>query len=232
MKRLIDFKERFNTLEKGQVAVLISDGKPQEFVYRHRENGHLCIYMHIFSHKDLDEDAEFWDKAGEFADDTSVLVTDYAVFSAIVRKSNKDHVEDYLTIEDSNASKIAKKVEEDGGKIVYDNDKYLILLGAVASDEDYYYVYLDEKLKVSYTTCVGKYELPTEEQESEDYAYYDMQQFRYRLMEDKGMQCRTKLNVIEGLMGGSDVLFTKLHIPGVENVDLTNFNAQDFVVSE
>lgn len=62
--------------------------------------------------------------------------------------------------ENNNLKIIVDELKEDCGKIVsfYNDNVPLLLVCAVSSEEDYYYVGIDKNMKLHYESCVGKYD--------------------------------------------------------------------------
>lgn len=88
------------------------------------------------------------------------------------RKEIKICLKEALTSEDStNAKLIREELKEDKGKIVsFDEGKtYSMLVCAVSSDEDYYYLSIDKKMKTHYCSCVGKYQIIDDESVIKEY---------------------------------------------------------------
>lgn len=63
--------------------------------------------------------------------------------------------------EDNNLKLIVNELKEDCGKIVsfYEDNTPLLLICAVSSEDDYYYVCLEKNMKFHYETCVSKYSI-------------------------------------------------------------------------
>lgn len=67
--------------------------------------------------------------------------------------------------EDNNLKLIVNELKEDCGKIVsfYKDNTPLLLVCAVSSEEDYYYVCLEKNMKFHYKTCLSKYSIIDDE---------------------------------------------------------------------
>ena len=67
--------------------------------------------------------------------------------------------------EDNNLKLIVNELKEDCGKIVnfYEDKTPLLLICAVSSEEDYYYVCLEKNMKFHYESCVSKYSIIDDE---------------------------------------------------------------------
>lgn len=67
--------------------------------------------------------------------------------------------------EGNNLKLIANELKEDCGKIVsfYEDNTPLLLICAVSSEDDYYYVCLEKNMKFHYETCVSKYSIIDDE---------------------------------------------------------------------
>jgi hypothetical protein len=55
----------------------------------------------------------------------------------------------------SNAAQIYAEIEEKGGTVCTDGFGYFLLVGAVATEEDYYYIGIDINDNIRYISCVG-----------------------------------------------------------------------------
>lgn len=67
---------------------------------------------------------------------------------------------------DSNCYRIIQEIEQDGGKFVSFSDRdddCGLLVCATSTDEDYYWVYIDNDFKVHYSSAVGGYDSIAEE---------------------------------------------------------------------
>lgn len=66
----------------------------------------------------------------------------------------------------NNLKLLTKELSLDCGKIVTfsNNGIPMLLVCALASDEDYYYLAVDKDFKIHYESCVGKYHLVTDEE--------------------------------------------------------------------
>lgn len=60
-----------------------------------------------------------------------------------------------LETPNSNAAQIYAEIEEIGGTVCTDGYGYFFLVGAVATEEDYYYVVIDKDDEIRYLSCVG-----------------------------------------------------------------------------
>lgn len=81
-------------------------------------------------------------------------------FANYIKEEIKKDVNEKLKDDNSNASKIYNKLKKDVGKIISFSSKDIgILLCASSTDEDYYWVYVDEDGKLHGSSCVGKYQL-------------------------------------------------------------------------
>lgn len=67
--------------------------------------------------------------------------------------------------EDNNLKLIVNELKEDCGKIVsfYGDNTPLLLICAVSTEEDYYYVCLEKNMRFHYETCVSKYSIIDDE---------------------------------------------------------------------
>ena len=224
MKALTHWKERLEPLEKGEVAVFLHGDHPDRFVYRNWKDGHLNIYVSIFTSYDLDgEDSDMWNRE-ELYDDTYMFVTIYPVFAAMMRKLIKDGLKAVEEKDNGTLECIRENLARDGGKIVLDGGgKYRILAGAVATDEDYYYLLVTEGGGIEYESCVGKCEA-VEGPPNGDKGAYDAIVEYLEDLKAGAFNGHLLLNVTMSLVGSREVLITPLYLPGTNERILTFFN--------
>ena len=101
--------------------------------------------------------------------------------------------------EDNNLKLIANELKEDCGKIVsfYKDNIPLLLICAVSSEEDYYYVCLEKNMKFHYETCLSKYSIIDDEK-----IIAEMKEWRKENIND------IKNAIYKTLFGRFDVPFT------------------------
>ena len=100
----------------------------------------------------------------------------------------------------SNASLIKHEIENRfGGRVCSDGYGDMYVVGAVATEEDYYYIGIDAKSNVRYWSCVGGIEIVDNEEINKEFI---------SLIEENYMSLKNKVeNSIEY---GDHVLFTEL----------------------
>ena len=101
--------------------------------------------------------------------------------------------------EDNNLKLIVNELKEDCGKIVsfYKDNIPLLLVCAVSSEEDYYYVCLEKNMKFHYETCLSKYSIIDDEK-----IIAEMKEWRKENIND------IKNAIYKTLFGRFDVPFT------------------------
>lgn len=103
--------------------------------------------------------------------------------------------------EDNNLKLIVNELKEDCGKIVnfYEDKTPLLLICAVSSEEDYYYVCLEKNMKFHYESCVSKYSIIDDEK-----IIAEMKEWQKENMNE------IKNAIYKTLFGRFDVPFTDL----------------------
>lgn len=134
-----------------------------------KKENEIYEYFHLFNIKKISEykkfkyPISFLFRNEPFADKYQYNICDHKTWAEKIRESNLTEVKKQLEKDDDNNAKlIYKKILTDGGKFVT-FDEYRVTHGgllvcAVASDEDYYWVYVDFDLNICLSSCVGKYD--------------------------------------------------------------------------
>lgn len=132
-------------------------------------NGKIYEYFDIFTIKCLDDYKEFaYSLSFLFRDEPNAktyiyhICDEYEWNERLKANSLKWAKEKLDEDGDNNTKLIYKDILKDGGKFVsfgsLPNDVGLLVC-AVSSDEDYYWVYIETNLKVHLSSCVGGYEI-------------------------------------------------------------------------
>lgn len=129
----------------------------------HRENGKLYeIYNSLSSHEidDHYRDVVMKHEWNVAECDVDTIVCRYDMVLSFLRHGIRIGIKDEEESKNENNLKsIRRKIEENGGKFIKTDfkEKEALLLGAVATDEDYYYVSVDAEYNVEFDSCVGKF---------------------------------------------------------------------------
>lgn len=132
-------------------------------------NGKIYEYFDIFTIKCLDDYKEFaYSLSFLFRDEPNAKTYIYHIcdeyeWNERLKANNLKWAKEKLDEDgDNNTKLIYKDILKDGGKFVsfgsLPNDVGLLVC-AVSSDEDYYWVYIETNLKVHLSSCVGGYEI-------------------------------------------------------------------------
>lgn len=132
-------------------------------------NGKIYEYFDIFTIKCLDDYKEFaYSLSFLFRDEPNAKTYIYHIcdeyeWNERLKANNLKWAKEELDEDgDNNTKLIYKDILKDGGKFVsfgsLPNDVGLLVC-AVSSDEDYYWVYIETNLKVHLSSCVGGYEI-------------------------------------------------------------------------
>lgn len=132
-------------------------------------NGKIYEYFDIFTIKCLDDYKEFaYSLSFLFRDEPNAKTYIYHIcdeyeWNERLKANNLKWAKENLDEDgDNNTKLIYKDILKDGGKFVsfgsLPNDVGLLVC-AVSSDEDYYWVYIETNLKVHLSSCVGGYEI-------------------------------------------------------------------------
>lgn len=131
--------------------------------------GKIYEYFDIFTIKCLDDYKEFaYSLSFLFRDEPNAKTYIYHIcdeyeWNERLKANNLKWAKEKLDEDgDNNTKLIYKDILKDGGKFVsfgsLPNDVGLLVC-AVSSDEDYYWVYIETNLKVHLSSCVGGYEI-------------------------------------------------------------------------
>lgn len=130
--------------------------------------GKIYEYFDIFTIKCLDDYKEFaYPLSFLFRNEPNAKTYIYHIcdeyeWNERLKANNLKWAKEKLKDSNSNAKLIYEEILKDGGKFVsfgsLPNDVGLLVC-AVSSDEDYYWVYIETNLKVHLSSCVGGYEI-------------------------------------------------------------------------
>lgn len=162
-----DCIDYFHQMKNGEYLTIIDqEGNVKASFFKKEEK--FYEYFNIFTATPLDDYKEFASPLSFlFRNEPSVKTYTYhicnqAQWSKQIKISNFKNVLKELTESGNNNAKfISKKIDIDGGKLVSFGSSLNfkgLLVCAVATDEDYYWVYIDTNLGVNLSSCVGGYE--------------------------------------------------------------------------
>lgn len=164
--RIIDYKERYETLKKGEFLIGIYKERFLFGITRSYKDGRLLDYYNVFTANVIDEEYEERIFSRDCDIDESklqVFTGRFDLFNSWVRHTVLLDLQEHLISPDEERSKnfysIREKLAMAGGRPIRTefDEKETFLLGAVSSDEDYYYVSIDGDYNIEFDTCVGKF---------------------------------------------------------------------------
>lgn len=163
-------KPYIDKLGRSEVLCIYSNDKNSllDMIFIHIKNRKPYEYVNIFSSKEIKEDSDehyFFNILRK--EDCHIVIETKKKFFLYKRKENYD---EYMrALEDkeiNNAKLILNEIKKDQGKyVVFDfggeRDPRFegFLLTVVASDEDYYYVYLKQDKMLGFVSCVSGYKV-------------------------------------------------------------------------
>lgn len=164
--------DRFLEVKPGEFLVIMHQGHPVCSFGRNVRDNEMYEYMNVLSSHKIDDHYRNVIMQQEWAIDESEITLEFCSYDlliALLRRRIKSEISDLLADREerdeydkqarSTFNSIRKKVAEAGGRIVKTDfhEEYAMLLGAVSSDEDYYYVLINEKYEIVLESCVGKF---------------------------------------------------------------------------
>lgn len=164
--RIIDYKDRYEALKKGEFLIGIYKERFLFGITRSYKDGRLLDYYNVFTANVIDEEYEERVFSRDCDIDESklqVFTGRFGLFNSWVRHTVLLDLQEHLINPDEVHSKnfysIREKLEMAGGRPIMTefDKKETFLLGAVSSDEDYYYVSIDGDYNIEFDTCVGKF---------------------------------------------------------------------------
>ena len=163
---------KFSGICPGEFLVCMYQGHPIASFSKSVKDGEIYEYLSLISSHKVDEHYRKVIMQHEWSMDESEITIEFCSYDmllALTKRRIKNEIRDMLEDReprderDAQARKtfrsISQKTADAGGCIVkteYDNE-YALLLGAVSSDEDYYYVMINEKYEIIRESCVGKF---------------------------------------------------------------------------
>ena len=130
---------------------------------RHRTNGKLYEMYNSLSSHEVDDHyrnvimKHEWNIEARFV---ATLVCTYDMVLALLRRDIRRGIEqEENSAEHNNLKSIRQKIVDNGGQFIRTEfeEKEALLLGAIATDEDYYYVSIDADYNIELASCVGKF---------------------------------------------------------------------------
>lgn len=170
--KLNDLKEYIDRLDGYDKLCIFSKDKTQlhDTLFINPENRKLYEYHNIFLVNEVADDDNNYIFTDLNKDDVQFEILQCEEWCGLKRKINYDNFMTKLNNESVNNTKIIyEDIKRDQGKYVqflspFDgNVNYEgYLLALTATDEDYYYVYLDDYNELRIMTCVGDYKIVDE----------------------------------------------------------------------
>lgn len=232
--KLIDYKDRYEALKNGEFLIGIHNGRFIFGITRSYKNGRLLEYQNVFTSHEIDADYEqhvFTHEWNVDAQDVHVLTGNYGLFNALVRHTVLLDLQSCFDEPDDEYSKnfysIREKLATAGGHAIKTDfhEKEAFLLGAVSSDEDYYYVSIDSQYRIEFDTCVGRFgELLDETPES-------LKKF---LPENVNKKTSHKVfdALVKRLWREPDVFFTPIYFNFYDKDDLEVLKSMEMILPE
>lgn len=174
IKELQDKEKATDNSRPFLVVCILHNGNYDYFCYYDKSEDGLW-----YENYDIFTDFPITDNNGNFTNDVKILrylSTDREIkirwmnrleLINLKRDTIKKQIDEARNSEtDNNLKLITKELSLDCGKIVTfsNNGIPLLLICALASDEDYYYLAIDKDFKIHYETCVGKYHLVSDKE--------------------------------------------------------------------
>lgn len=136
-------------------------------LYINPKDHKLYEYYNLFSSHEIEDDDRYYFFKHIKSEDAYVEIFPVEHWCGYLRKRNYDWFMESLKSEEKNNAKIIyEEIKKDQGKYVTftfcgeSDPKYMgVLLSIAVSDEDYYYVYLDENDEIQEMTCVSGYKV-------------------------------------------------------------------------
>lgn len=170
-----ELKPYIDKLGHSEVLCIYSNNSNSllDMIFIHKENKKPYEYVNIFYSKEIKENYDehyFFNVLKK--EDCRIVIETEKKFFLCKRKENYD---EYMrALEDkkmNNAKLILNEIKKDQGKYVVFNfggkrDPRFegFLLTVVASDEDYYYIYLKQDNTLGFVTCVSAYKVVENEE--------------------------------------------------------------------
>lgn len=162
MGKVFDF---INNLKEGEILGVLDKNYSLIHTFL-KKNNKTYLHVTIFNIIDLDDMNDmsyFIDPSiinGDDSDLNCVLLNVEQWFDLIKSKIQHDVDKELKSSENNNAKVIYNEILQDGGNVVsFNGDECGLLVAAVATDEDYYWVYINSDLKICLSSCVGSYDI-------------------------------------------------------------------------
>ena len=164
--RIIDYKDRYEALKKGEFLIGIYKERFFFGITRSYKDGRLLDYYNVFTANVIDEEYEeriFSRDCNIDESQLQVFTGRFGLFNSWVRHTVLLDLQEHLInpneVHSKNFYSIREKLTMAGGRPIMTefDKKETFLLGAVSSDEDYYYVSIDGDYNIEFDTCVGKF---------------------------------------------------------------------------
>lgn len=203
----------FNDMKNDEYLIILGiSGKVKASFFK--KDGEIYEYFHIFNvkkiseYKDFKYPISFLFRNEPFADKYQYVLCDKKKWSESIRESNLTSVKKELEKDGDNTAKlIYNEILRDGGKFVTFNNllstDQRLLVCAVASDEDYYWVCIDNDLNIRLSSCVGDYDVI-------DYTTNKSLEKLKKMSEEHPVELYEK--VVRAFDGSNDAIFTPVII--------------------
>ncbi len=160
--------------EKTPYLVVLADDR--YYIHYYKDENSWKEYRGSFNVMDIEyENAKcgtFLNFGKEFHPYIEFMWVDEIDLKYLRRKEIHQCINEALESKETNNAKlISEELKDDKYKIVsFDGDNNVsMLICAVSSDEDYYYVSIDRNMKIHYDSCVGKYHIVDDDKVINEY---------------------------------------------------------------
>ena len=158
----------FDQIVSGKYLIGIKDKTLVLAISRSYKDNKLYLWYNSLIWNELDDfylDNEVYDNIS--LDERDIDIVSYDMFNAWIRRSVvRGIIEERNSKETNNLKHITAEVEKSGGRIIaftYGGEEIReedcgLLIGAVSSDDDYYYIYADTNCDIHFMTCVSGFQ--------------------------------------------------------------------------
>lgn len=206
----------FNILKNNQYLVIFdyNNNKVVASFFK-RDNNNIFEYFHLYNAKNINEYKTFKYPLSFFFRNEPLSKTyiydicDENKFINYIKNNIKNNLDKELKKDDeNNAILINNEINLNGGKFISFgsdiNDKGLLVC-ATATDEDYYWCYVDNQLNIKLSSCVGGFDILDENEINK--AEFNMLKY---IIENKPNDLKER--IIEHFNNKIDYIFTNIKI--------------------
>ena len=158
--KISDYRDELEKIVPGEMFLVRRGNNIIAAFGRVFKTGHLCLYNNMYNIDDIDSPYAERVLDTEIGEDVTATVCRHDMFIAMEREHIRKHIRHCIENPDEEESKnlvdIRTQLNEMGGRCIRGisgDDLYMI--GATATDEDYYYVYIGPDYRITASSCVG-----------------------------------------------------------------------------